>query len=89
MTSKMANEINKKIETINKGQKIAKAKSTPKFNPYIKYNKNFSYYSLNKENKNFKKEKELKNREENKKLNNKYIKLVKESKIEFSLVSVL
>ena len=84
MTSKMANEINKKIETINKGQKIAKAKSTPKFNPYIKYNKNFSYYSLNKENKNFKKEKELKNREENKKLNNKYIKLVKESKIELS-----
>ena len=79
MTSKMANEINKKIETINKNQKILKAKSTPKFNPYIKNNKSSANNRLNRDNKNFKNEKELKNKEENK-----FIKLVKESKIELS-----
>ena len=50
ITSKMASDIEKKIELIDKSQNIMKAKSAPKFNPYIKFIHSESY--PNKENNN-------------------------------------
>ena len=84
ITSKMADEIEKKIDIINNNS-IIKAKSTPKFNPYSKYKNshNRTNISTKKENKIETNNHEFKNQESNKKVN-KYTKLTKGSKIELS-----
>lgn len=84
ITSKMAIEIEKKIELINRNDDIYKAKSTPKFNAYQKYKNylNLTNYSTNKEIKKIDEKKERLN-EEHKKLNT-YTKLIKDSKFELS-----
>ena len=48
----MANEVEKKIEIINKNQSLFKAKSSPKFNPYYKFNIIDSYQNKNNKNHN-------------------------------------
>ena len=73
ITSKMANEVEKKIEIINKNQYISKAKSSPKFNPYLEYSNSDSYQ--NNYNKNIN-EKYIRDEDENKKMKN--TKLIKE-----------
>ena len=78
ITAKMANEIEKKIENINKNTNLLKTKSTPKFNHCTKYiNKsvNQENFIINKENDN----KEIKDKIEKQKS-----KLVKEPNNELS-----
>ena len=85
ITSKMANEIEKKIELINKTSTIFKAKSTPKFNPYLKHKNthNRTNISTNKENYDEGNNLEQNIKDGNKKIN-KYTKLIKGTKIELS-----
>ena len=85
ITSKMANEIEKKIEIINKKSTISKTKSTPKLNPYVKYKNTHKKTNVSSNGENYKEEnnQEANDKNENKKMN-KYTKLIKGTKIELS-----